>query len=405
MMDDHSYNWLSELLENLPETVKIRRNFIEIAGFPEWENVISNFLAFYFDETEEHLFHRLFLDTLVELIKEKLQTPQPFLEELGGEFTVEREPDFIDILITSDLDEDGNGTHDWAILIENKIRADLYNNLNRYWNSVRADHKVGVVLSLKDITAKQPFLKINTASERFVNILHNEFTSRIKQNLPVYFDSTDDRHLLFLKDFSANIDAMYSYEKKQPQMENKLKQFQEHADQIRQLYKLDRELLYYVSKELFGVMSSFGFPAYSNKMSSLTKHFYPSKEFSSRPEINGQKGIRFWMNLEKLMMDNFLHGYVELFGNHARYGTALKSQLAKLNLETEHIRFNNGGSDKGSYSHIFSFDYDLNHLDDSLTLKERLTKYLGEDFFKQDKSLIDITLKELSKLVVENPAD
>jgi hypothetical protein len=401
-MEKFSFDWIDDLLANLPETVKVRRNFIEIAGFPEWENVISNFLAFYFDESEEHLFQRLFLDTLVELIKEKLKIPQPFLEELSGEYSVEREPDYIDILISSNLDEDENGIMDWAIIIENKIRADLYNNLNKYWNSVKADYKVGVILSLFDLTQKPAFSRINASAERFVNILHSDFISRIRQNLALYFEGTDDRHLLFLKDFSANIDAMYTYEKKQPQMENKLKQFQAHADHLKLLYQLDRELLIFVSRELFSVMSALGFPAYSNKMSSRTKHFYPDKEFLARPLINGQKGVRFWITINQLQMNNRLFGYFELHSNFTKYGSMLKKVLQQYNFENDHIRFDNAGSDKGSYNHIYSFDYDLSVLDDSFSLKEKLVKCLKMDFFKEGRNIVDQTLMELSNLIDAN---
>jgi len=52
---------LSRMIDSLPPAKKERKNMLQIAGYPHWENVISNILAFYFDEHEEHHFGRLFL--------------------------------------------------------------------------------------------------------------------------------------------------------------------------------------------------------------------------------------------------------------------------------------------------------------------------------------------------------
>lgn len=54
------FSWLTDLVNALPATTKRRKNIIEIAGYPNWENVNSNLLAFYFDENEEHGLSRLF---------------------------------------------------------------------------------------------------------------------------------------------------------------------------------------------------------------------------------------------------------------------------------------------------------------------------------------------------------
>ena len=62
-----NFEWINKLISELPETSVARKNLIEIAGYPKWENVNSNLLAFYFDEKEEHGFNRLFLNSLLDL--------------------------------------------------------------------------------------------------------------------------------------------------------------------------------------------------------------------------------------------------------------------------------------------------------------------------------------------------
>jgi hypothetical protein len=86
---------------------------MEIVGYPHYENVCSNFLAFFFDPEGPHGLGSLFLDTLVGAIG-----IEGVEEGLGGNVSVEREVftgagNRIDILIKSD-------SH--AVLIENKIR-------------------------------------------------------------------------------------------------------------------------------------------------------------------------------------------------------------------------------------------------------------------------------------------
>lgn len=43
-------DWLQKLIDSFPSKNKIRKNLIDIAGYPSWENVNSNLLAFYFDK-------------------------------------------------------------------------------------------------------------------------------------------------------------------------------------------------------------------------------------------------------------------------------------------------------------------------------------------------------------------
>ena len=89
-------------------------------------------------------------------------------------------------------DENEELTSNWAIIIENKLFANLYNNILDYWNSVKADNKILIVLSLYPIEKPQ---KIENKGIKFINITHGELIEKVKQNLSEFFIDSDDRHL------------------------------------------------------------------------------------------------------------------------------------------------------------------------------------------------------------------
>ena len=150
-------DWLAELVSSFPETPQRRKNLIEIAGYPSWENVNSNLLAFYFDEQEEHGFGRLFFSSLLDVLSDEFPEFDRNAFEAEDPVTAEREVftqagGRIDLLIrpaSIEEKETSEQSHNasWAILIENKLYHYLANSLKDYWDSVDAEPKFGIVLS------------------------------------------------------------------------------------------------------------------------------------------------------------------------------------------------------------------------------------------------------------------
>ncbi len=142
---DCSPHLAPQFLAALPKPKKRRKNIYEIAGFPRWENVNSNVLALYFREKEQHGFQRLFLESLMELaLKQEGWVAEQRFDISDEAYDVMREVGTvdqkrIDILIqpkTAPVKQALEGEEpnsepkaDWAIVIENKIDADLYNHL------------------------------------------------------------------------------------------------------------------------------------------------------------------------------------------------------------------------------------------------------------------------------------
>ena len=170
---------------------KQRKTFMDISGYPHYENVVSNILAFFMDDSEEHGFGNLMLRAL-------LACAGDFLETHGS--TVEREVytlqgNRIDLLIT---------TEDYVICIENKIYADLTNDLQDYHETTAkriggtGKTQINILLSLNAI---QP-------DAGFINITYARYWEAVKANLGFYTEQCDNTWLLYLKDFMRTIESL-----------------------------------------------------------------------------------------------------------------------------------------------------------------------------------------------------
>ncbi|WP_417557302.1 PD-(D/E)XK nuclease family protein [Mesoflavibacter zeaxanthinifaciens] len=176
---------------NQNEIPKIKgkpKTFLGIAKQPHYENVISNIYAFYFNVNEVHRFKDLFVISLLELIQSDNQQMVTFLDfEVYTEYNVSDQKR-IDILLHND---------EQAIIIENKVYHHLNNDLEVYYNDVKATNKIGVVLSLYPIS--------NINHSHFINITHLQLQNQVMQNLGNYLLEANDKYVVFLKDFYQNI--------------------------------------------------------------------------------------------------------------------------------------------------------------------------------------------------------
>ena len=324
-------DWIENFIEQLPEVPIERKNLISIAGYPKWENVNSNLLAFYFDKNEEHGFLRLFFNSLLEIcelkIKEEINIEMDIeIDIFETDYTVEREvftenDKRIDILLKEENEEEDT-IPNWAIIIENKILQDLYNDLLEYWNSVTSNFKIGIVLSIKPIQIDQKFKQ---KSIFYINIIHRELIEKVKENLPEFYLDSDDRHLLFLKEYILNINSFYQNKSFTDKMDETLKLFREKGKEIKELKSEDLNLLRYISKAVFEVMTKFGFPPNSTKETSKSKLFFVDR---SNKNFEIAKRFRFWINLGQLRYNTTFEAYFELWGkSNTRYGDKLKMKL------------------------------------------------------------------------------
>jgi PD-(D/E)XK nuclease superfamily len=174
-------------LQKLPKAVKREPTFMEIAGYPHFENVCSNILAFYLQPSNEHGFGTLFLDTLAKLINEELIIDESGIEVRREEITEKGKR--IDLVIKSD---------NYVFGIENKIFAGTYNDFSEYSRHLeslsngRQVHKI--LLSLRSIRPSPEL-------DGFQPVSYEDFFQKIVANIGLYFLNAHEPHVTFLRDF------------------------------------------------------------------------------------------------------------------------------------------------------------------------------------------------------------
>ena len=186
---------LIEGLKSLPPSQKHEPTFMEIAGYPHYENVCSNILQFYLQPDNEHGFGSLLLDSLFTLINEEVVIN-------GQNIDVRREESTdignrIDLVIKSD---------DFVLGIENKLFADLYNDLGDYTNHLenkylREDRPVYKIILLLDLIQITPSKDIHG----FKPITYALFFEKVIENIGSYFLTAREPHVAFLRDFIQTI--------------------------------------------------------------------------------------------------------------------------------------------------------------------------------------------------------
>jgi hypothetical protein len=175
-------------LKNLPKAVNRELTFMEIAGYPRFENVCSNILAFYLDPSKNHGFGTLFLDVLATLIDEEIVTDGQDIDVRREELTKNEKR--IDLVIES---------YNYVIGIENKIDADLNNpfcDYSKHLKSLSEGHKkiYKILLSSRSV---QPSFKLCG----FYPISYETFFLKVLANIDSYSLAANEPHNTFLRDF------------------------------------------------------------------------------------------------------------------------------------------------------------------------------------------------------------
>lgn len=304
----NNYNWIYDLISKLPVEEERKKSFIEIAGYPSWETVNSNILGFFFDAEEEHKLSDLFLTSLLDIIDEKKGTIQFDTHKCFSAFSVSREVitksnKRIDLLIK-------NENTDWAIIIENKIKASAYNDFEDYWRHVKSINKIGIILSIEE--------KHSRCHNCFINITHRELIERVLVNLSLYYSKAEDRYLIFLKDYILNMESLYN----KNGMNEQLNQFQQFGKQIEELKQIDVKLLGYISDCVVEILKEHDYIPDSKTRNPENKHF--SKEQN--------KKLRLWVDYNWIRYNRSFRAFFELYNTDEmkKYGEQLRTVVEPL---------------------------------------------------------------------------
>jgi len=184
-------------LKGLPPLRKQEQTFMEIAGYPHFENVCSNILQFYLQPSNEHGFGSLLLDSLFALINEELVIDGQNIDVRREEPTAEGK--YIDLVIES--------PGDFVLGIENKIFADPYNPFDKYAkhldkylpkdDPVYKVHKV--LLSVFPVDTSKVDL------HGFKPITYQLLFEKVIANIGSYFLTGREPHTIFFRDFIQTI--------------------------------------------------------------------------------------------------------------------------------------------------------------------------------------------------------
>ena len=194
-MDFNVYDKLlievSEIYKHIPIKEK---TFMDVSGYPHYENVCSNILAFYFNTIDEHKFNNLVINAFIKVLKNKnieidLLKEDDIVKSSREYITLKGNR--IDIVLESNK---------FIIGIENKIKASIYNDLEDYADTLNKLNKnsIKVLFSLYDNS------NIINKSE-FINITYQEFLNQLKVDL-IDFQDKNNKWLIFLNEFIKSFD-------------------------------------------------------------------------------------------------------------------------------------------------------------------------------------------------------
>lgn len=182
----------------LPQTIS-ETTFMSICKHSgsRFEEICSRILAFYLQPSNEHGLKSLVLSSLLEIITENKYKLH------SGQFSVETEAyidgKYLDILVKGDS---------FAIGIENKIGAEVYNPLDAYRKLIELSHvnNYKVILSFRKIV-KEYELK-NIKENEFTIIYYDDLFRVLKNNLGRYYSNANAKYITFLFDFINTIEGM-----------------------------------------------------------------------------------------------------------------------------------------------------------------------------------------------------
>lgn len=224
------YSQFLSSFEKLP-ALKPCRTFMEISGYPHYENVSSNILGFYFDSLAEHGLRDLLITSFLQMVGKDV-------ESVDDNITIDREyrtqKGRIDLVIKCES---------FTIGIENKIFHWLANDLMDY--SLELDKAregkneiIKVVLGLKPTQDSRTLAKLKNSG--FVSHTYTQLWHCVRKRLGHYMARADSKWLIYLIDFMETTDILAGENMELKQMD---KFFIEHNEVIEKMLVERKEFI------------------------------------------------------------------------------------------------------------------------------------------------------------------
>jgi hypothetical protein len=185
-------NLFESLLKDF-EYIPIKKQnltIMQVAGYPHYENVASNILAFFLNPLGEHNLNDLLLSSLItasigenSLVSQNINVIREYPTDLGNR---------IDLVVQGP---------NFVIGIENKIRHWLANDLNDYRNTLdligSGKRVIKLVLSPNNKKIPSSILSQND----FIGVTYSELWVAVESKLEFYRAGSDQKWLFYLLDF------------------------------------------------------------------------------------------------------------------------------------------------------------------------------------------------------------
>ena len=214
---------VSELYNKIPVR---KKTFMDISGYPHYENVCSNILAFYFNPMEEHNMNNLVINSLIKVLKNNNINIEPIKEndivKVNREYSTLK-GNRIDIVLEND---------NFVIGIENKLDAVVYNDLTDYANTINRINKnsVKILLSLHNNS------KICENTE-FINITYSDFCSQLNIDL-LNYQNSNNKWYIFIKEFIKNLENYEGESEMEEEILNWLKENKKEIEKLEEIKKI-----------------------------------------------------------------------------------------------------------------------------------------------------------------------
>lgn len=196
-MNTNTFIELKDILKkfkSIPPLKSVDRTYLELTGYPHFENVSSNILRFVFDTHEVHGFKELFIQAITDCIPD-FENENDSYEVLSveREFSTDLRKR-IDLVVEC-------GT--FVITIENKIFHWLANDLKNYKETIekcfkKKDNRYYIILSPRN----------EPVHSGFISVTYKQFFERLKAHLGNYFLGSNNTYLIFLNDFIQTIENL-----------------------------------------------------------------------------------------------------------------------------------------------------------------------------------------------------
>lgn len=231
---EETEEFLEEIREIHDKIPKKEKTWMEISGYPHYENVCSNILAFYLNPKEEHGLEEKVLKALYHAIKEKKEIEDVHFSNMTifREYTTLK-GNRIDIVIQNE---------EMVIGIENKVMALLYNDLEDYAKTLEKinPNAIKVVLSLHKETE-------SNLKGGFINITYQEFFKHLKQELGK--EEKLNKWHLYLRDFIKNLEGVEVEREMELEVKEWIKKHQDDIHKLNEIVNMAKSNITKKSKE------------------------------------------------------------------------------------------------------------------------------------------------------------